>query len=409
MIPVRCTIYRKLVIICTTSVLYLCSFLAAAFGCPYSIRDAGFIVREPRPYRLTVLVNDHTPLKDQLAQWLTEAATKHLSDSNVVVEVVNVDQQPHPKLTTDFASLVPDRLPAAILISPRNKAISLPGLGPEELTGEAVEEVVRRVVVSPKRAEMTAHIITDWCVVVVVKGADAAENQRIAEAVAAARKALVGTTTEMEQNSAKGPYVITLSPDDAAEKVFMWSIGLDPDDKTQARVAVLFGMGRRIGPVLQAEEVSESMLTNAFLLLGRSCSCTSDPRWLLGPVVPLVWGEDLQRQVGVELGFDPNSPAVAATLGGVWRALDTLEGQDGEGSVEDDDVEYSFVPPSSSGYVEFSVGPDVGEAQEAIDTDSATATIEHRSLRIVIGLTVVLVLIALVGGAVFWLHQRKAG
>ncbi len=113
---------------------------------------------------------------------------------------------------------------------------------------------------------------------------------------------------------------MTLSADKPGEQVLLWSLGLD-GEKTEARLAVLFGMGRRIGPVFGGAEVTKIGLSNLFRLLGRNCACTTDPSWLLGPAVPLSWGNDLELQVREELGFDPNNPAVAGTLAGVWTSL----------------------------------------------------------------------------------------
>jgi len=405
MISPRGELYRRGVVF-IISLVWQCGFLTAALGCPYSIRDAGFIVRDPAPYRLTVFVNDRTPSKKQLAQWLMQAADDYLCDSNVEVEVVNLDQQPSHEANPHLDSPARENLPTALLLSPQDDAISLPGLGPDMASKEAVQEVVRSIVVSPKREELTAHIVTHWCVVVLVRGADAVENPRVAQAVTAAKNAVLGTTTEMGQKIANAPYIITLSPGDAAERVLMWSVGLEPGNTAQARVAVLFGMGRRIGPVLSADKISKAILVDTFLLLGRNCTCTMDPRWLLGPATPLVWGEDLQRQVYDELGFDPNSPAVAATLGGVWTSLDTAGSQGGDGGPDAGSTEDRFALPASPGYIEFSVAPQETEAPGATRTDSAPPTIEQRSLRVVLGLILALVLIVL-GGSVILLLRRS--
>ncbi len=387
---------RKTTVIIAASVWGLGGCLVAAGGCPYSIRDAGFIVREPQPYKLTVFVNDRTPGREELTRWLAEAADSYLADANVAAEVVNLDQQPHHKANSYLPARGHDNLPVAVLISPRDKAMSLPGLEPNILFEEAIQRLVQEAVVSPKRTELAAHIITDWCVVVVAEGTDAAENRRVAQAVAAASRAVVGTITEMEQKIARGPYVITLSADDAAEEVFAWSIGLDRDDNTQARVAVLYGMGRRVGPVLAGENITESVLTNIFLFLGRNCTCTADPRWLLGPVVPLVWGQDRQQQVYDLLGFDPNSPMVAATLGGVWVSWESLGSPGGDEIADADSAQCSVAPPLSPDYLEFSV-----------ETDKATPTKQQRTLHIVVGLIVVLVLIVLGAGGVLLLRASR--
>ena len=97
----------------------------------------------------------------------------------------------------------------------------------------------------------------------------------------------------------------------------------------QARIAVLFGMSRRIGPVLSANVVSVSLLKNVFALLGRNCTCTSDPAWLLGPAAPLVWG------------------------------------QDGERTADADSTQLTFPPPVGPGYIKFSIEPGTGEEEAA--------------------------------------------
>ncbi|GAG03961.1 unnamed protein product, partial [marine sediment metagenome] len=265
--------------------------------CPYAIRDAGFIVREPSPYRLAVVVNDQTPSRDKLTQWLAEASDTYLLESNVRAELVNLDRQLPAELSDEFASLVPRDLPAAMLLSPRDGAVRVPGLRRATVSRQTILAMVQSAVVSPKREEILTHIITDWCVVIVVTGSDAAENRRLGQAVAQASNEVVGTTTEMGQKVESAPHIITLAPDDATERVLLWSLGLASGDQAQARIAVLFGMSRRMGPVLSADMVSVSLLNNVFALLGRNCTCTTDPDWLLGPAAPVVWRRDLQQQV----------------------------------------------------------------------------------------------------------------
>ena len=409
--PLVQRVFCQIVVIFITGVMWLGGFLTAARGCPYSIRDAGFIVREPKPCKLTVVVHDRTPAKDKLKEWLTEAAKTYLTESNVVAEVVNLDQQPPPEINKHFDLSARENLPPVLLVSPRDEAISLPGLGPDTIGEAAVQEVVRSAVISPQRKQLTAHIVTDWCVVVVVNGAEATENQRVARALSEARNAVLDTTTEMGVKIAKPPYVITLSPDDAAEQVLMWSSGLAPGDEAGPRIAVLFGMGRRVGPVLSAKNISRSMLTNIFLLLGRNCTCTTDPHWLIGPALPLVWSKDRQRQVYEKLGFDPNSPEVAATLGGAWTSVSSLESPDNKGSGETASTELELPAPVGPGYIEFSVEPDTSKLNHtpggATDSPSAPPTIAQRSLHTVIVLAAILILVILGASAVLWLRHRN--
>jgi hypothetical protein len=191
----------------------------------------------------------------------------------------------------------------------------------------------------------------------------------------------------------------------------MWSLGLASENQAQARIAVLYGMSRRIGPVLGPDVVSASLLQNVFALLGRNCTCTTDPDWLLGPAAPLVWRRDLQQQVYDELGFDPNSPEVAATLGGVWTSLASLGSQDGEPTTDADGTQATFPPPLRPGYIEFSIEPGTGEGQEANwpaapDAD-VTATVEQRSLHVILRMGIILALLVAGGSIALWLRQRR--
>lgn len=317
----RLRAYHRGALFLAGSVLAFCGLPPAARACPYSIRDAGFIVREPRPYKLYIFVADDTPGKDELAQWLATAWAALLPDSNVEAALVNIDRQGTHDAMIHFHQLRPDALPVAILVSPRDAAMVVASFGPAGISEREVWELVASVVSSPRREELLKHIITDWCVLIVVKGTDAGENRRAERAAAAAAKAIVGMVTEMGVVIGRPPRVMSVSWDDPRERIFLWSLGFPEKYAGRTGVAVVFGMGRRLGQVLTGQDLEEAMVLGLLELLGRNCTCTSDPSWLLGPVAPLVWGEDRYRQVRDELGFDPNHPAVAATLSGVWTSL----------------------------------------------------------------------------------------
>jgi len=190
-------ILRRAAALLAIGIIGLGSFQFAALGCPYSIREAGFIVRDPIPYKLTVFVKDDTAATEQLAQWLESAADQYLSNSNVAAEVVNLDQEPDHAARRYLEALALKSFPVAVLISPRDKALCLRDLSLSAVSAKAVEDVLRGAVVSLQREQLVARIITDWCVVIVVEGTDAVENQRVAQAAIAAGRAVVGATTEM--------------------------------------------------------------------------------------------------------------------------------------------------------------------------------------------------------------------
>ncbi len=396
MIAARRLVSRRHVLLAIAA-MWLFWFVPAALGCPYCIQEAGFIVRESSPYKLVIFVRDETPLKDELAQWLASASDAWLRESNVEAEVVNLGQQPRHEARRQFDELSPEHLPAAILISPQQKAMLLPSLSGSDLSEHAVGEAVSEVVVSPVREEIIEHIITDWCVAIIAEGADAAENRRLKTEVAAAAEALVGFRTEMGYKIEKPPHIITISPDDPDEEVLIWSLGLKASATGKAQVAVLFGMIRRVGSVLPAEEVTEMTMLDIFRLLGRSCACTSDPSWLLGPAAPVIWGQDLDLRVRDQFGFDPNSPAVLNTLAGVWISLGEADAEAAERAL----------PPAETGYMEFPVEPQQTKGEGA-DLSGAEPTAAQRGRRVLFIVAAALACMAIIGTVIILLRQRRS-
>ena len=66
----------------------LCFVLPEAFGCPYSVRDVGFVDLDPVPYRLYCFVRDNTPQKDDIASTFERISRVVLMDANVEAELV---------------------------------------------------------------------------------------------------------------------------------------------------------------------------------------------------------------------------------------------------------------------------------------------------------------------------------
>ncbi len=311
----------RLTQVMTISILALHSLMPAMGQGEYSIRDAGFIVREPQSYRLYVFVSDDTPDLRELAGWLMAAAGPLLAESNIRTEIINVDRQDSHPAMVYYRRMRPTQLPAAILASPRDAAIIVAGFGPEDLSEDAVWDLVAGVASSPKREELLRHLIIDWCVLVVVEGDDRSDNQRAQSAAEDAARDLVGTVTDTGETILRRPHVMTVSWRDPRERILLWSLGMDERHIGDAGVAVVFGMGRRLGRLVTGDDVDEDVVMGLLELLGRDSSWTTDPRSLLGPEAPLVWGRDRAEQVRDELGFDPNDPDAARALSRVWPSL----------------------------------------------------------------------------------------
>ena len=116
-----------------------------------------------------------------------------------------------------------------------------------------------------------------------------------------------------------GPEIIVVDPDDPAERVLLWSLGLAMRDASDGeprgpQAVMLAGQGRQRGPIFEGEELTAENLLEAFTMLGRSCSCTTSPLWLSGNAVAMEWGPDMEFTAQIELGFDPNDPQAISLL-----------------------------------------------------------------------------------------------
>ncbi|MGE5531022.1 MAG: hypothetical protein ACM3VW_02750 [Bacteroidota bacterium] len=361
---------------------------AHAYGCPYSIRDAGFIVRDPEPYRFVVTGCGDAKASSCRTE-LRQAAGIVLDQANVEARVVDTSDETDP-LAAKVAAL--DRTQCA-LISPAGEMLPL-------AAGLEYAPALRQVVESPLRETLLRHLIRQWAVVLVVEGTDAAQNRKVVGAATAAVKEMAGFKPEMGEPVKAAPPVLRVRWDDPKEQVLRWALGLEEGDRKQARVAILFGRGRRVGQVLSSAQATTGLMMERLKLLGRNCTCTADPSWLLGPALPLNWGREVQEQVREQLGFDPNSPAVATTLSGVWKTLQPRDAALVPGE---------SVPEPNTGYVEFSVDPtpapaDKEEPKDGDDPPDEGANLEQRSWRAAAWMGAA-VTVSVVGGAA-WMACR---
>ena len=295
-----------------------------AFGCPYSVRQVGFAMLRRQPYRIFCFVEDKMPGLDRFKAAF-DAAGVVLDESNVDAVLVNVDREKEHDALAYREQMGSDRLPAAVLVSPRDDVLPLPGAA----SAATLRAEFERVVFSPKRDALVDHIITQWCVVLLVEGSDREDNERAKREVDAGTDAFAHTMTLVGTNVDRPPYLLVVQAKDAEEQILLWSLGLGKGEKPRAQAVVLFGQGRQFGPVLAGPSLTRTRLLGILSSLGMNCACTTDTSFLASPVVPLQWGADLQQRVRLHVGLDPTSPKVRMELARLWKDM----GWDGGASV----------------------------------------------------------------------------
>jgi hypothetical protein len=322
----------------------LCTTILTA--CPYSIRDSAFIGRGSRvPFRLVFLSTSTTPGNDKLAEAVKTAAAAWLRDSNVVARVVELDGPEKNEVSAELQESYSDNslLPAAILVSPSGKTLDLGQFKLSDKPTDTVMELMGPVVESPLRRGLQEKLVRHWCVIVFVPGTDAKKNADALAGIELAAKAVVGKKTELNKSIDTAPLILTLDPKKPEEEIVLWSLGLaapDGEEERPARALALAGRGETRGPTLEGENVDKEKMSALLEMLGRSCSCTTSPVWLIGKAIPLTWSPEIRSMATLQLGFDPLDPEVLRSIKGEKKKPKELAGL---GGFEEFELGYSEV------------------------------------------------------------------
>lgn len=294
----------------------------ALVACPYSIRDSAFIGRGSSvPFRLVFLSSSGTPGNDKLGEAVKAASAAWLRDSNVVARIVELDGPEKDEVPNEIQARYSDNslLPTAILISPAGETLELGQLDISDKPLDAIMAVMEPVVESSLRRGLQEKLVRHWCVIVFVPGTDEKRNAAALTDIETAAKAIVGKKTELNKSITTAPHILVLDPAKPGEKIVLWSLGLTPaegEKERPVRTLALAGRGETRGPTLEGENVNSEKMSELLEMLGRSCSCTTSPVWLIGKAIPLTWSDEIRSMATLQLGFDPLDPEVLRSIKG---------------------------------------------------------------------------------------------
>ena len=285
-------------------------------GCIYNVRDIGFADLAPHPYRLFCYIQDVTPQNTIVS--LKQISYTAFLDSNIEAEIVNVDQdKDHPSLDY-FRFQDIESFPAAILRSPVGRSLILPLSATPEFFDRRVRATFQNAVSSPLREEILDRIVRAYCIVLLIEGQDETENNRAHEVAARAKAKIEKIMGQLPKRIEEPPRIIVLPQNKIPEeRILLWSLGLDEDQLDIPHIAVLYGKGRRIGPLFSGEKITGDRLYGLLSLIGLSCDCGLEKRWMMGPLLPLRWDKKVRSEVVKFLGFDAENPMVKTEMSSI--------------------------------------------------------------------------------------------
>lgn len=261
--------------------------------CRYTVRDVAFVAFDGDRYTLDIIVPEGTP--EKWADTVRRIARASLADTEVVLKIATKPIEGPPRTT---------------LRSPDGRTLPIPL--PADVEGLAKDgwDALDAIGQSPARDAYKAACLEAHAVIVVFEGASKDGNAR-ARRLANEAIALATTLEELPKPAKKGPQVLVVPyARREAERVFHWSTGASDEEAEDAHVAVLYGRGRRMGPVMAGPVTTASDIKQALLLIGQDCECELPRTLMRGPMVPMSWTtEDADRAQKI-LGFDGRNPMV---------------------------------------------------------------------------------------------------
>lgn len=317
---------------------------AVAFACRYTVRDIGFVDLRGPEFSLSVVGVDSIPAEAM------KRIEQGLRNSNVRLNVVkrradDGDGDEAGGELGEGAGGAAERSGIEITLIDRGGRRLRLDTHAESGVDEAamVSDCLPRLF-TETRDTLARQSIGSFAQIVVIDGSDQRQNDRAWGVAGEAAEAIRRIEPMLPRPIAFPVRTVRLSLGQrVADPVLLWSLGLhvvSPDDlsaASEAVVAVIYGRGRLAGPVMTgaAIEVRETLAQLA--LVGESCECETDRKWLDERVVPYRWAANDRELAAQRLGFDPESPLVRAEMirivsqgVGAGRSKKPLNGADGE-------------------------------------------------------------------------------
>lgn len=302
-----------------------------AQACRFNVRDVGFVDFDRSPYTLYALHNDSIP--DDQIDTFHQIAFAALLDSNVELEMVNLNEATDETLKSYLPSEPVSQWPHPVLVSPNGESVSVPWV-----EGESYRESVWNTIDSIINPSITKEIldlcIENYGVVLLVEGEDKAVNVQAQEATEAALQSIVSNMENLPKPIKNPATSLRLSHEEIDKAaLLLWSMGI-PTDGDTTHAAILYGRGRQIGQIFSGQDIIKENLESILHVIGLSCECGLDRSWMMGTMIPLRWDSDRQRLASTELGFDTESPLVKSEITQIMALGQRIqEAQRGDGSI----------------------------------------------------------------------------
>lgn len=298
------------------TLLFLAGSQLCSMACRYSVRDVGFVELQPNPYQLLFFHDSAQSDHVSAAKSVQSAASAILLDSNVRLEVADIQKGEQSAYLDRLGDSKPET-PFGLLISPDDRTLSLPFKAPQSADDlkETAWNWTEAVVKSASREKILNLAPSAYSIALLVEGANSASNEKARQSITTAILEITEFIPSMPKPVDTPPKLISIKAENLqAEKILLWSLGMDWNSGADPQAAVVMGKGRRIGPTLPGPLITATRMREILSVIGQDCECELDRSWMQGPMMPAVYDRSFREKAYVELGFDPENPSVKSEI-----------------------------------------------------------------------------------------------
>ena len=279
-------------------------------ACRYTVREIGFADFGKDLYRLVLFKDER--ISDSDANMFEDISRAALLDANIIVQVLDVKTD--TSVLLNYYKEYDEGKPNIVLFSPekRAKAFYIDGTGNFTQT---IWDLLEKITISPARKKLKDNIIKSYGIAFFVEGTNNEENIKVRNTLNKAINEITDVMGGLPHPVNTPPYLITLKVEDIKnEDVLLWSLGWEKEDFGKPVIALMYGRGRRMGPLLIGSRIKEDVIQNMLRFIGEDCECGLDRSWMLGTMIPLRWDARLKAGVLKERGFDADNPMVISEM-----------------------------------------------------------------------------------------------
>lgn len=285
---------------------------SSGFACRYTVREIGFADFGKDSYQFVLFKDNRiSDANEKLFKSISYAA---LLDANISVEVIDVQKEKSSPLLKYYIKPENGELPNAILVSPEERAKAFTFNESDNFT-QTVWNLIEKIVTSTSRHKLITEIIRSYGVIYFIEGNSLKENKKFRKIVSEAIDEIKLVMMSLPKPVHIPPAIITVKANEIErEDVLLWSLGWEAVDKSKPAVAIIYGRGRRMGPLLKGDMIKTDVIQNMLRFVGEDCECGLDRSWMLGTMVPLRWDSKLKAAILKQYGFDADNPMVISEM-----------------------------------------------------------------------------------------------